>query len=319
MKKSFLLLQILFVLTFFNVNAQGKNFTATDEYVKQLGPLNNLNVATIADTITRKFPDKYDKARAIFYWIANNIALDPKAIRANDNKKTDPVDVVQLRKTTPIGFALLVQEMCSMANIRCLTVDGYVKNYGVDINNKADDINHSWNVVQLGQSPEQWFYIDAAKASGFTDVKLTGFTKLFTSEYFFADKALFNLDHYPDNNAWQLGGGPKNLKEFYSLPVISNAAYKYGLQKPQPITGYIKTKTKNIVNFSFSYNSAIPIKNIFLQLGDEKKPQKPEPMNFNENKGVISFHYQFKRADVYPVRIVVDGKELLQYYVEADE
>lgn len=319
MKKYLLaLLTLLFIVHQFSF-AQQKDFSAVDGFVKQLGPLQNFNVATIADTITRKFPDKYDKARAIFYWIANNISLDPKAIKSNDNKKTDPVDVIESRKTTAIGFSLLVQEMCSMANIRCLSVDGYLKTSAEEINNKADEINHSWNVVQLGQSPEQWFYIDAARASGFTDVKLTSFTKQFTSEYFFADKALFNLDHFADNSAWQLGPGPKSLSAFYSLPVISNAAYKFGLQKPQPINGFIKTKTKNAVTFSFNYNNAVPIKNIFLVMGEEKKKFKPEPMNFTDNNGTITFNFKFKMADTYPVRIVADDQELLQYFVEVED
>jgi hypothetical protein len=206
-----------------------------------------------------------------------------------------------------------------MVNIRCLTVDGYVKNNSEDIGNKADEINHSWNVVQLGQSPDQWFYIDAAKASGFIDLKAKISTKLFTSEYFFADRALFNLDHYPDNDAWQLGNGPKSLRDFYALPVISNAAYKFGLQKPQPMNGHIKTKATVPVTFSFIYNNAVPIKNIFLIIGKEKKQLKPEPMNFKDNNGVISFSFQFKVADTYPVRVVADGQELLQYYLEVED
>ena len=319
MKKYFLFLIIIFAFTITALHAQKKDVATIDGYVKQLGPLDNLNVATIADTITRNFADKYDKARAIFYWIANNIEIDPKATKGNDNKKSDPVDVVQLRKATPTGFALLVQEMCSMANIRCLTADGYVKNNANDINNKIDEINHTWNVVQLGQSPEQWFYIDAAKASGFTDAKMTSFTKLFTSEYFFANRALFNLDHFPDNAAWQLGAGPKSLKEFYSLPVISNAAYKYGLQKPKPINGYVKTKANANTAFSFTYNDSIPIKNIFLIMGDEKRQLKSDPIDFKVNNGVISFNYKFKIADTYPVKIFADDKELMQYYVEVDD
>lgn len=308
----------LFILNTTAIKAQSK-FAATDEYVKQLGALENFNVATIADTISRNFPDKYSKARAIFYWIANNISIDPKATKANDKKNTLPEDVVRLRKTTPLGFSLLVQEMCSMANIRCLSVDGYLKNYAEDINNKADDINHSWNVVQLGQSPDQWFYVDAAKASGFLDRKMSSFTKLFTSEYFFADRALFNLDHYPDNEAWQLGGGPKSLREFYALPVINYASYKYGLRKPQPTGGYIKTKTRATVNFSFIYNDSINIKNIFLVMGEEKRQLKPEPMNFKQSGGVVSFSFQFKRSDIFPVKIVVDGNDLLEYMVEAED
>lgn len=320
MKK--ILTLLLFIFTAISYTSNGQSTSAennsVDEYVKSLGALNNLNVANIADTITRKFNNKKDKARAIFYWIANNISWDVKAMKANDNKKKDPVLVIQFRKANPLGYSLLVQEMCSMANIRCLSVDGYIKNFPEDINNKPDEINHSWNVVQLGQSPEQWFYVDAAKASGYADKKMSAFTKYFTSEYFFADKALFNLDHYPNNVAWQLGGGPKNIKEFYALPVISNAAYEYGLQKPLPIAGYIKTKTKNAIAFRYIYNGK-NLSSISLIIGDGKKEVKPEPMNFSATGKIISFNYQFKKEDVYPVKIMIDGKEFVSYYVESSE
>ena len=320
MKKILTLLLFIFTAISYTSNGQSTSLenNSVDEYVKSLGALNNLNVANIADTITRKFNNKKDKARAIFYWIANNISWDVKAMKANDNKKKDPVLVIQFRKATPLGYSLLVQEMCSMANIRCLSVDGYIKNFPEDINNKPDEINHSWNVVQLGQSPEQWFYVDAAKASGYADKKMSAFTKYFTSEYFFADKALFNLDHYPNNVAWQLGGGPKNIKEFYALPVISNAAYEYGLQKPLPIAGYIKTKTKNAIAFRYIYNGK-NLSSISLIIGDGKKEVKPEPMNFSATGKIISFNYQFKKEDVYPVKIMIDGKEFVSYYVESSE
>ena len=82
MKKILSLLVFIFTLITCNSNAQStaEEKNAIDEYVKTLGPLNTLNVATIADTITRKFPEKKDKARAIFYWIANNISWDLKEI-----------------------------------------------------------------------------------------------------------------------------------------------------------------------------------------------------------------------------------------------
>jgi hypothetical protein len=314
---------MFFLLIFFVSNMvsaqQATTLTANDELVKQLGALETLNVATITDTITRKFKDKKEKARAIFYWIANNIALDPKAIKTNDAKKLTPEDVILNRKTTPLGFANLVQEMCSLANIRCLVVDGYAKNYAEDINNKADEINHSWNVVQLGQSPETWYYIDAAKASGYLDKKMSVFTRQFTSEYFFADKKLFNLDHFPDNSAWLLEGEGKSLNQFYALPVIGSTAYSYALQKPQPITGYIKTKTNTAVNFSFNYNASKSITDISLITGEEKRQSKPIPMNFSDNGGSVKFSYTFKKADTYPVTIVVDGKTLLQYYLEVED
>lgn len=296
-----------------------ERYAKTDAIVQKFGSLDSLNVATIADTITRPFADKQSKARAIFYWIAHNISFDLKAMKTNDNRKVDPVLVIQSRKATPLGYANLVQEMCSMANIRCLTVDGYAKSYASDINNPADEINHSWNVVQLGQSPEEWYYIDAAKASGYADKKFSSFTKEFTSQYFFADRTLFNLDHYPDNSAWQLGSGPKTLKDFYTLPVVSSAAYVYGLQKPQPLTGHIRTKTKNTVTFTFPHTNTVTIGAIILVTGEDKKEEKSQPMNFTDTGGQITFNYQFKKEDTYPVKIVVDGKVLMQYIAEVSE
>jgi len=299
--------------------AQQSKYKNIDEAVEKLGPLNNFNVAVIADTITEKFADNEQKARAIFYWIANNIQLDPKGTKQNDDKNILPEKVIALRKATPLGFSLLVQEMCSAANIRCLSVDGYVKNYAAEINETADEKNYSWNVFQLGQSPETWYYIDAARASGYLDKKSTVFTKQFTSEYFFADRKLFNLAYFPDNKVWQLGGGVKNVKDYYALPVFNNYSFALGLSKPSPITGYIRTSIKKPVVFTFPVNGAIDIKNISLIMGDEKKQPKPEAMNFVNTGGIISFTYQFKKEDTFPLRVVADGKDILQYMVEVTE
>jgi uncharacterized protein YkuJ len=306
-------------LVTFGCFAQHSKYKNIDEAVEKLGPLNNFNVAVITDTITEKFADNEQKARAIFYWVANNIQIDPKGTRQNDDKNILAEKVIALRKATPLGFSLLVQEMCSAVNIRCLSVDGYVKNYAAEIKQTADEKNYSWNVIQLGQSPETWYYVDAARASGYLDKKGTIFTKQFTSEYFFADRKLFNLAYFPDNSAWQLGGGIKNVKDYYALPVFNNYSFALGLSKPAPITGFIKTTLKKPVVFTFPVNSAVEIKNISLIMGDDKKQSKPEAMNFENNGGVISFTYQFKKEDTFPLRVVADGKDILQYMVEVTE
>ena len=314
---------IFFALTFLAGSlvsyAQGSSsrYRSVDEKVAQFGNLASSNIATIADTITAPFSDHQEKARAIFYWIANNIAIDPKASKQNDSKNTLPEKVVELRKATALGYSLLVQEMCSDVNIRCISVDGYKKSNPEDINQPADEINHSWNVVQLGQSPETWYFVDACSASGYLDKKMTVFTKQFTSEYFFADKKLFGLTFYPDNSAWQLGGGPKNLKEFYALPVICNSAFALGLSKPSPAAGYIKANLKTAVSFSFRVNE--PVKSISVIIGDEKKQPKPEEMNFDDNGGLISFTYKFKKEDTAPMKILADGKVILEYMAEVNE
>lgn len=317
-----LLTFLLGLLTISNLSysqSPASHYTSTDSFIQTLGSLDSLNMARITDTLTRRITDKEQKARAIFYWIAHNISWDIKAMKSGDQRKSNPEDVIRFRKATALGFAKLFQEMSSAANIRCLVVDGYVKNYTDDINNPADELNHSWNVVQLGTSPDQWFFVDASRASGYADRKLSLFTSQFTSNYFFPEKALFNLDHFPDNDAWQLGGGPKSKKDFYALPVIDRAAYGISLKKPVPVSGLVKARTKTKVNFSFSYNADTPISNVSLLVGEGKKMRKPEPMNFTAANGVVNFSYQFKTEDNIPVAVLVDGKEILHYLVEVTE
>jgi len=299
-------------------NAQNAQYKAVDEVVGKLGALPDLNVATITDTITRNLANRELKARAIFYWVSNNIAIDAKATKLNDQKNKDPENVIKLRRATAQGFSLLIQEMCSLVKIRCLSIDGYLKSFPEEINEKVDETNHSWNVIQLGESPELWFYIDASRASGFLDKKMTVFTREYTPQYFFADKLLFNLDHYADNSAWQLGPGPKSRKDFYALPVISSAAYQYGLKKPVPISGSIKTKTNVPVIFSFPYNGA-KLVSVDLLIGDNRKLKKPEHMNFSTSDNTLSFSYAFKEEDEFPIRIIVDGKEFMAYQVVVKE
>ena len=42
-------------------------------------------------------------------------------------------------------------------------------------------------------------------------------------------------------------------------------------------------------------------------------------MNFNLTAGALVFNYQFKTEDTYPVKVVVDGKTILEYMVEVNE
>ena len=138
-------LLLLFSLVGFNAMAQinGRDFTAVDNYVKKLGSLDSMSMGTINNVVSKKFTDKIDKARAIYDWIAMNIKYDVKSARANNTAKNSPTDVLLYRKAVGIGFASLFQDMCSSANIRCLTVDGFVKNNVDDIGEKSMEINHT--------------------------------------------------------------------------------------------------------------------------------------------------------------------------------
>lgn len=321
MKQALLLFYTgLFILLCHATTAQSDSrYKTVDEYVKSLGSLDTLNMGTISYIVTKKFPDNSDKVRAIFDWVAYNISLDCKAVRNGGNEKMTSDEVLKTRKANSNGYAALFQDMCSVVKIRCLTVDGYTKSVTEQINEVPDEFNHTWNVVQLGQSPESWFYVDPALGSGYTDEKITVFTRAFNDYYFFANKTIFNLQHFPDNLAWQLGGnGSKTAKDFFAMPVVKNYAYEFGLSNFTPVSGSIKATTKKPVPFSFKVSSNNKIDIIALQLGTEKK-RRLKTVDYTLNGGTVSFSYKFDEEDSYPVTVLINNKPVLGYLVEIAE
>jgi transglutaminase/protease-like cytokinesis protein 3 len=313
-KCSFVLLMFCSV----NLSAQssGRDFKAIDDYVKSLGNLDSMSMGTINNVVSNKFEDKMDRARAIYDWIAMNITYDIKAGRTNNTSKNSVKEVLQTRRAVGAGFAALFQDMCSSAGIRCLTVNGFVKNTIEQIGEKSTDINHTWAVVQLGQSPDTWYYVDPAWGSGYADAEMKTFTKSFTTAYFFADKATFNLQHYPDNEAWKLGSGPRNKRDFYGLPLVKVAALEFDMKKFSPNDGILKAKAGKPVYFSYALGNKEQVTKVSLAIG-EKKKYVLKDIDYVFNGGALSFSYKFDDGN-FPVTVIINGRELVTYSVEAD-
>ena len=294
------------------------DFKMVDDYVQSLGSLDTLNMGTISYVVTKKFPENRDKVRAIFDWIAYNISFDCKAARNNGNEKTNSDDVLKFRKTTSTGYATLFQDMCSVVKIRCLTVNGYAKYSVEDINEIPDQFNHAWVVVQLGQSPESWYYVDPTWGSGYTDAKMITYTKQYNDNYFFANKSLFNFQHFPDNKAWQIGNGPKSAKDFFELPLVKHKAYEFGLAGFIPQNGFIKSTVSKPVLFNIRINSFAKVDIVALEIGTDKR-KSIKTVDYSFKNGVVSFSYKFEEDDSYPVTVLINNKPVLGYFAEITE
>lgn len=298
-------------------NPTARDFSAVDAYVAKLGKLDSMNMGTITKLVTQPYTDKIDKARAIFYWITHNITYDVKMARTANTQKNSPTEVLLYRKAVGIGFASLFQDMCSSADIRCLTADGFVKHKAEEIGDKGD-INHSWAVVQLGQSPDTWYYVDPAWGSGYADDEQKTFTQQYNPGYFFANKTIFNWQHYPDNEAWKLGAGaPKNKGDFYDLPILKGAAYDLGLKQFTPKNGHVKTAAGAPTAFSFSLNPDVEVTKVTILYGQARK-QKTVDATYTFTYGNLSIKQKFDQSGEYPVTILVNDKPLAVYRVEVE-
>lgn len=296
--------------------AQGQVLDYTDEqilaYVKSVGRLDSLNAGTISAAVSKPFARPRDKAKAIYDWIALNIVYDVKAGRTQGNEKTDADLVLKTRKATAAGYAALFQDMCSVQRIRCLTVNGWAKQFADEIGEKPDDMNHTWAVVQLGQSPDTWYYVDPTWAAGTVDQDMKVFTKAYDARHFFPDRKLFNFQHYPDNSAWQLGPGPGKIKDFFALPILHHRGLEAGTSDFQPNTGILKAKVGKPVSFSFRYVHADQPAVVALQVGPDRK-RRNVTVSHQYQGGTVSFSHIFPDEDEYNVTILVNQVPILTY------
>jgi hypothetical protein len=316
---------ILFLFTWLcysGTNAQvNKNLlNQVDEKVQQMGAMQGSNLASIVQTITSPFNGKREQAMAIYCWIGRQIQWNVKATKSADTKNNLPENVIALRSATPLGYANLFQEMCSQSNIRCLVVDGYVK-YQIDqIGEMPEEANASWNVVQLGSTPSEWFYVDAFSAAGKCDSKWTTFTPDFTTCYFFPEKEIFNGEHYPDNGAWLLSRGPAGLKDFIARPITGRASYENGM------IGYFPEKGKYLSKLGQPLRCSIRMMNlkedapVTVLVSEGNKPPIETRVNL-ETAGNNDYYinFRFKKEAEYRFTIQIDGKNLLTYLIEVVE
>lgn len=294
-------------------------YSEVDTYVESLGPLDTLNAGTISHIVTRRFSSSAEKVRAIYYWITRNISPDLRAARGNSNEKMVAETILKTRKANPNGFAILFQDMCSVAKIRCLTVEGFMKNKNDHVTEMPDEYNHTWAVVQLGQSPDTWYYVDPYSGCGTLDEKCTQFTRKFNPDYFFAPKNIFNLQHFPDNKAWQLGSsGPASLKEFLALPLLHNPAYTYGLTGFTPYGSMLKASVKKPVSFSLRLQGNTKIELVALQVGADKK-RRNKTVDFSQQGSNLIFTHRFEEEDSYPVTVLINNQPVLTYFAEITE
>lgn len=308
---------LLFVSAVAVAQKDGRDFKAIDDAIKKMGALDSMTMGTISNLVTKNYSDKTDQARAIFDWIAYNISFDYKSARNGGSEKNTSPEVLLSRKATAAGYANLFQDMCSIAGIRCLTVDGYIKNNVEQIGESKPELNHTWDVVQLGQSPEAWYIVDPCWGSGYTDPEFKSYTKAFNPDYFFADLTIFNWQHYPGNTAWHLGPKPKNRGDFFDLPLVKSMAYELGLKRFTPNSGNVKAKAGKPFAFSFQINSNEEINKVTLAIGEGKKIINKE-VKFSANGSSITFNYTFPEEDNFPVSVYVNGKELVAYNITVE-
>ena len=194
---------LLFLLTTFALYAQfidTNPFRQLDKYALNTPEEFTYSVETLSQYLSAEALSEKEKVRAIYIWIANNIAYDDTAFfqgqrgylheNAQHFQKQQPEQVLKNRIAVCEGYANLFKALCEKADIQAEIVTGYCK--GED--GKLADMFHAWNVVKVA---DEWQMIDVTWGAGGLDTQNNRYIRHYNDRYFLQDKKYFLLSHFP--------------------------------------------------------------------------------------------------------------------------
>lgn len=181
--------------------------------------------------------------KAMHDWICDNIAYDSEMYFSGRIQKQDYESVLKKRKAVCSGYSALMAEMCRLAGIEAIVIEGYSKGFGYQ-GKLGDRTDHAWNAVKMNG---KWQQIDVTWDAGYLDGKT--FLKHYTTQWFNRSPAQFIYSHLPKNDEYQYLATPKTKEEFVSEPYIPGIFFEYGLALGNKTPNY-----NNVIAESSNYD-----------------------------------------------------------------
>jgi hypothetical protein len=293
-----LLLNLVFLHTAFS-----QKYNAVDKIVLKY-PKQFDTTEKLAERIQKDFTSDYDKARAIYSWIAFNVKYDlatylnpPRAkgfsysTEQEKQKKLQQLNerelnkVFKSQKAVCEGFTLLYSHVASLVGLKCEIVKGDSKTRLNDIGRQDISSNHAWNMVLIDG---KWRLVDVTWGEGYFDQSKGKLTKDFTPIYFDMAPKYFFAKHFPDSGTFL--GEKLSKDDFLNSPLIYNNTIEGDHEIIEPKSGLIEVKNGEKVTFR--------VKNIsktdqFFYVN--KKNQAVKVENPKEKRGGLEFEVTFDK------------------------
>ena len=319
-KKIFFLFLINVVFLF---SSFAQKYNAVDKIVLKY-PKSFNSTEELAARIEKDFNSDYDKARAIYSWIAFNVKYDyaaflnpPKTqgfsyrteaekqrkIQAINDKMIDKA--FNSKKAVCEGFTLLYQNVASLVGIKCEIVRGDSKTRLADIGRKETTSNHAWNMVLIDR---KWRLIDVTWGQGYYDSSKGRMANDFSSVYFDTDADFFFAKHFPDSESYL--GDRLSKEDFLNGPLIYNKTIEGDYEIRSPESGIIEARNGQKITFE--------IKNIsksdqFYYLNKRNQPVRIT--NGRERKGGLEFQLTFDNTIGEYITFFVDTNSIASFKI----
>jgi len=322
-----ILKKFVFILLFINViflhSSYAQKYTEADKIVAKY-PKNFATVEKLADKIQNDFSTDYDRARAIYSWIALNIKYDyasflnpPKpqgfsySTEAEKQRKIQQLKDKLILKTFTSqkavceGFTALYQNLAELTGLKSEIIRGDSKTRLGDIGRKSTYSNHAWNIVLIDK---KWRLVDVTWGQGYYDSSKGRMVNDFTTIYFDTNPDYFFAKHFPDSGSYL---GKKLSKEnFLNGPLLYNKTIEEDYKIESPDSGIIEAKYSDAITFEIKNISK---SNTVFYLNKKNQPVKIQ--NSKEKRGGLEFQITYNKTIGDYITIYVDTFSIASFKV----
>lgn len=204
------------------------------------------NLPALVQSLTNSSNSDSAKIRVIHDWICNNIEYDTEMWLSGKRIDQDYISVLQKKKAVCSGYSSLFIEMCRLAGIKAIGIQGYSKGFGYSGKLKENP-DHEWNAVKLGNT---WKLIDCCWDAGYVDYKT--FIKHYSTEWYMTPPAHFIYSHLPQDPTYQFlpEDEIRTKEQFIKEPYIKGRFFQYGFELTDEIPDYT-TEIEGTADFTF--------------------------------------------------------------------
>ena len=224
-------------------------FQAIDQYALGTPESAAKSLDSLAAYLVKPAKNDFEKARAIYRWITQNISYDFSAYLTKSYGSTHAVDVLTSRSSVCAGYSGLFYYLARSAKLEVVSISGWAKGYGYNAGDQINGrTNHEWNAVKINGG---WYLIDSTWGAGYIEEQR--FVREFDEAYFLTPPDQFIFNHLPEDSKWQLLNKPLTQNDFSVLPYVNQNFFKYGLN--------LGNNTQSVINAKDSLNMTFPVQN----------------------------------------------------------
>ncbi|MEP0264910.1 transglutaminase domain-containing protein [Dokdonia sp.] len=317
-------------MVLFYAFAKAQTPTSIEEKVRTY-PKSIHTIKSLSDRIQHDFSTKETQTRAIYTWIATNIAYDlidyyslrspnriyyyseEERVRKIREAQTALINkTLQTKKGLCEGYATLFHVLCEELGIPSVIINGYTKTDSKLIGTSPGFKNHAWNAVYLN---DQWHLIDVTWGAGQEIEYRRKWQFQFNESYYKVAPEIFVKHHYPQNPIWQLIESPITKEDFFKKPLFYSSYFSSGAVLSDAQNGTILL-SKNTKYIYLHFEEVPKDRTLYYTTQANKEPRKVRIKQ--HPKG--GFTAKIKVTERYPITLTIYNKQeaIIDFKVESN-